>query len=210
MKSVENWVFSARKRLCCALLSSLCTTTRSKGVTSGALPRSLGIQKHLSIIQAWLGALRTSQPLRDPTSVGGLGRWVYYCTSSCVPHWTLNNNARTSASMQAQQSHTSTHTQAHTHTNTHTHTHTLTHTHTHTNKQTNTYTHTLSTYARRARPQSSTSVPHPSQAVLYHLVRWAFSQTCAEVLAYACMLDRSCATCDSHMLKHNLSVNSFR
>jgi len=157
MKSVENWVFSARKRLCCALLSSLCTTTRSKGVTSGALPRRLGIQKHLSIIQAWLGALRTSQPLRDPTSVGGLGRWVYYCTSSCVPHWTLNNNARTSASMQAQQSHTSTHTQAHTHTNTHTHTHTLTHTHTHTNKQTNKHIHTHSLYIRT---QSSPSVQH--------------------------------------------------
>ena len=30
MKSVGNWVFSARKRLCCALLSSLCTTTQSK------------------------------------------------------------------------------------------------------------------------------------------------------------------------------------
>ena len=60
MKSVGNWVFSARKRLCCTLLSNLCTTTQSKGVTSGALPRSLGIQKHLSIIQAWSGALRTS------------------------------------------------------------------------------------------------------------------------------------------------------
>jgi len=44
----ERWklVFSARKRLCCALLSSLCTTTQSKG-PPGALPKILGIKKHL-------------------------------------------------------------------------------------------------------------------------------------------------------------------